>query len=81
MEVDVDQPLPIFDVRVQEAPDQTDSGVVDQQVDLAEMFEGRVREPNHRIGIGHVDLIGQHLDAQLLSHSGGAVERCLVDVT
>ena len=63
-DVDRDQAVPVLGRGVKESGPDTDSGVVDQQIDGVEPGVDRVGEFVHRIGVGDVDGLGEHLGAQ-----------------
>ena len=79
-DVDRDQPVPVLGRGVKESGPDTDSGVVDQQIDGVEPGVDRVGEFVHRIGVGDVDGLGEHLGAQSAGCFGGLFQSGLVQI-
>jgi hypothetical protein len=64
VEVRLEHPIPISGIQIEDTPEESDAGVVDQNVDgsqrLFDLFQGRLQLPT----LGEIDFQGQRRNSQ-----------------
>ncbi len=78
LQVDVDDAVPLLLGHVDENAVPQDAGVVDEDVEIAEGFDGGVDEPLAALPVAHVIGIGQSLAAHLLDLVDDLLRRAAV---
>ena len=63
VDVDAHDPVPVFIGRLVHRAEDADTGIVADQVHLAEHAQRLVRRPLHRLAIGDIQLDGVHVAA------------------
>ena len=79
-QVDRDLPLPVLGCGVEEAGQHPDAGVVDQEIHRVEPGVHSLGEFIHRLGVGDVDRLREHLGSQFAGGFSGFLQAGLVQI-
>jgi hypothetical protein len=79
-QIDVDDPVPVFEAGFEQAAAESDARVVHQHVDGIDARVHGVRERLHLLRARDVDAAAQHIDAEFARPGFGLRETAFVDV-